>query len=142
MVRRMDDGSGTGWTALRAMVLGTTVRHGPCGAVSRVRLHAGFESSAKKLLAEADRRQLELLLLADPRAGQVIERTGGFRKVRFARPSRREGKSGGTRVIYYFLERSSRIYLLLVYAKSVKDDLSRSEENELRVLARQLEGEE
>ena len=100
-----------------------------------------FENSAKKLLTEEDRRALELLLLEDPRRGQVIERTGGFRKVRFARPSRREGKSGGTRVVYYLLDRRSRIYLLLVYSKTVKDNLSRAEENELRKLAQALEGE-
>ena len=102
----------------------------------------GFESSAKKLLTEEDHRELELLLLEDPRRGQVIERTGGFRKVRFARPSRREGKSGGTRVVYYFLDRRDRIYLLLVYAKGVKDDLTRTEENDLRKLARALEEEQ
>lgn len=101
-----------------------------------------FENSAKKLLTEEDRRRLELFLLEDPRRGQVIERTGGFRKVRFARPSRREGKSGGTRVIYYLLDRRDRIYLLLVYSKTVKDDLTRAEENELRKLARELEADE
>jgi len=90
-------------------------------------------------LTEEDRRELELLLLDDPKRGQLIERTGGFRKVRFARPSRREGKSGATRVIYYFLDRRDRIYLLLVYAKGVKDDLTRAEENDLRKLARALE---
>jgi len=100
-----------------------------------------FESSAKKLLTEDDRRELELLLVEDPTRGQVIERTGGFRKVRFARPSRREGKSGGTRVIYYFLDRRDRIYLLLVYAKGMKDNLTRAEENELRKLAKALEEE-
>jgi hypothetical protein len=100
-----------------------------------------FESSAKKLLSEEDRRELELLLLGDPRRGKVIERTGGFRKVRFARPSRHEGKSGGTRVIYYLLDRRDRIYLLLVYAKGVKDTLTRAEENELRKLAKALEEE-
>jgi len=68
-----------------------------------------FEASAKKLLTEEDRRELELLLVEDPRRGQVIERTGGFRKVRFARPSRREGKSGGTRVIYYYIDRRARV---------------------------------
>ena len=100
-----------------------------------------FEASAKKLLDEEDRRQLELMLVADPRRGQVIERTGGFRKVRFARPSRREGKSGGTRVIYYFIQSKDRIYLIDVYAKGVKDDLTRAEENGLREVARVLEGE-
>jgi hypothetical protein len=100
-----------------------------------------FETAAKKLLTEADRRELELLLLGDPKSGQVIERTGGFRKVRFARPSRREGKSGGTRIIYYLVERRERVYLLLVYSKGAKDNLTRAEENELRKLAKILEGE-
>jgi hypothetical protein len=100
-----------------------------------------FEASAKKLLTEEDRRELELLLVEDPRRGQVIERTGGFRKLRFARPSRREGKSGGTRVIYYFIDRRDRIYLIEVYSKRVKDDLSRADENALRSVARALEGE-
>jgi len=72
----------------------------------------------------------------------VIERTGGFRKIRFGRPSRREGKSGGTRVIYYLVDRKDRIYLLLVYPKTAKDDLTRAEENELRKHARVLEGEQ
>ena len=98
--------------------------------------------SAKKLLTEEDRRELELLLLEDPERGQLIERTGGFRKLRFARPRRREGKSGGTRVIYYFLGRRDRIYLLLVYAKGVKENLTRAEENELRKSARALEEEQ
>ena len=125
------------------MVLGTTLR---LGYSRRHRIEfittQRFEISAKKLLTEEDRRELELLLLEDPKRGQLIERTGGFRKVRFARPSRREGKSGGTRVIYYLLDRRDRIYLLLVYAKGVKDDLTRAEENELRKLARALEEEQ
>jgi hypothetical protein len=54
-----------------------------------------FEAAAKKLLTEEDRRHLELSLVEDPAAGRLIERTGGFRKFRFARPSRHEGKSGG-----------------------------------------------
>ena len=125
------------------MVLSTRLRQSERKelAIEVVSTHS-FETSAKKLLTEEDRRELELLLVEDPTRGQVIERTGGFRKVRFARPSRREGKSGGTRVIYYFLDRRDRIYLLLVYAKGVKDNLTRAEENELRKLAKALEEEE
>ncbi len=44
-------------------------------------------------------------------------------------------------MIYYLLDRRDRIYLLLVYAKGVKDDLTRAEENDLRKLARALEEE-
>lgn len=95
-----------------------------------------FEVAAKRLLTEEDRRYLEVLLLDDPRRGQLVQRTGGFRKMRFARPSRREGRSGGTRVIYYYVDRMDRIYLVLVYAKGAKDDLTQAEENELRKLAK------
>ena len=45
-------------------------------------------------------------------------------------------------MIYYVVDRRDRIYLLLVYPKTVKDDLTRAEENELRKLARVLEGEQ
>ena len=45
-------------------------------------------------------------------------------------------------MVYYFLDRRDRIYLLLVYAKGVKDNLTRAEENELRKLAKLLEEEE
>ena len=44
-------------------------------------------------------------------------------------------------MIYYLLDRRDRIYLLLVYAKGVKDTLTRAEENELRKLAKILEEE-
>jgi hypothetical protein len=44
-------------------------------------------------------------------------------------------------VIYYFIQRKDRIYLIEVYAKGVKDDLSRAEESGLREVARVLEGE-
>jgi hypothetical protein len=100
-----------------------------------------FEAAAKKLLTEEDRRHLELQLLGDPKHGALLERTGGFRKVRFGRPSRREGRSGGVRVIYFFAEGRGRIFLLLVYSKGAKDNLTRAEENELRRLGRCLEGE-
>lgn len=122
------------------MVLSTILCLGERPDIEFVATH-GFEASAKRILTEEDRRRLELLLLEEPRRGQLIERTGGFRKMRFARPSRREGKSGGTRVIYFVLDRRNRIYLLLVYAKGAKDDLTRAEENELRKLARALEEE-
>jgi hypothetical protein len=51
-------------------------------------------------------------------------------------------RAAGPRVIYYYLDRRNRIYLLLVYSKGVKDNLTRAEENELRKLAKALEREE
>ena len=97
-----------------------------------------FEASARRLLTEDDRRELELLLAVDPTRGAVIPGAGGVRKLRFARRSRREGKSGGTRVIYYFVDTEHRIYLLDMYSKRQKEDLTRAELKTLRVLARSV----
>ncbi len=100
-----------------------------------------FEASARGVLAEADRRELEVLLAEDPRRGAIVPRTGGFRKIRFARPTRTEGKSGGVRVIYYFVDREELVLLFLVYPKSQKDDLTPAEENALKKIAKALKGE-
>ena len=100
-----------------------------------------FEASAKGVLEEADRRELEVLLAEEPHRGAIVPRTGGFRKLRFARPTRTEGKSGGVRVVYYFVDREELVFLILVYAKNRKDDLTPAEENVLKKIAKELKGE-
>jgi hypothetical protein len=59
---------------------------------------------------------------ADPARGDLIKGGGGIRKMRFAVSGR--GKSGGVRVIYYWAKPRDRIYLLLIYPKSRRDDLT------------------
>lgn len=66
-----------------------------------------------------------------PDAGAVIPGSGGIRKARWAR--RGAGKRGGVRVIYYFHSQAVPLFLLTVYAKSRRADLS---ESELRVMRR------
>ena len=56
-----------------------------------------FEEKARKLLGEAGFDDLLDFLVRRPKAGRIIEGTGGLRKARFARPG--QGKSGGARVI-------------------------------------------
>ncbi len=68
---------------------------------------------------------LQAFLAVHPEAGDVIRGTGGIRKIRWAMPGR--GKRGGSRVIYYWLGEQDSIYLLTVYAKGVKDDLTAAE---------------
>ena len=65
------------------------------------------------------------MLSVHPEAGDVIRGTGGIRKIRWAMPGR--GKRGGSRVVYYWLTARDHIYLLTVYAKGVKDDLTPAE---------------
>ncbi|HZR59425.1 MAG TPA: type II toxin-antitoxin system RelE/ParE family toxin [Xanthobacteraceae bacterium] len=63
--------------------------------------------------------------------------TGGARKARAARGGR--GKSGGARIIYYVVSRRGVVYLLDVYAKSAKEDLTDAEKKEIRKLVAPIE---
>jgi len=87
---------------------------------------------AARLLSESERRDVIDRLAAQPRAGDLIQGTGGIRKLRWARGGR--GKSGGVRVIYYFHSDRIPLYLLTVFGKGEKADLSKGERNELAKL--------
>ena len=82
---------------------------------------------------------LQVFLSAHPEAGNVIPGTGGIRKVRWAMAGR--GKRGGSRVIYYWVARRDHIYLLTVYAKGVKDDLTAAERDAWRKAVEEIENE-
>ena len=68
---------------------------------------------------------LQAFLGVHPEAGDVIRGTGGVRKIRWTMAGRR--KRGGSRIIYYWLAKEEHIYLLTVYAKGAKDDLTAAE---------------
>lgn len=84
---------------------------------------------AEKLLSPDERRDLLLYLAAHPKAGDLIEGTGGVRKLRWARGGR--GKSGGVRVIYYVHSDAMPLYLLTLFVKSERANLSKQERNDL-----------
>lgn len=92
-----------------------------------------FAATAKGLLDEEDRRELELALLEDPKRGDTMPRTGGFRKARWA--AKGKGKSGGARVVYFYLAHRETIYVLLAYDKGTQDDLTELQRAELKKLA-------
>jgi mRNA-degrading endonuclease RelE of RelBE toxin-antitoxin system len=69
-------------------------------------------------------------LMEDPKAGVLIQGTGGLRKVRWGIKNR--GKSGGVRIIYYWQQSEEQIYLLTVYAKNEAVDLSANEKKMLK----------
>lgn len=72
-------------------------------------------------------------IAADPRKGAVIPESGGLRKLRFAVGSR--GKSGGVRIIYLHIAEDAPVYLLEVFGKGEKADLTRAERNALAKVA-------
>ncbi len=88
--------------------------------------------TAGNLLTDVDRRAIVDHLAAHPAAGDLIEGTGGVRKLRWARDGR--GKSGGVRVIYYFHSGVMPLYLLTMFAKNERANLSKAERNELAEL--------
>ena len=84
---------------------------------------------AEKLLSDAERRDVVDYLAIHPKAGDVMEGTGGVRKLRWGRGGR--GKSGGVRVVYDFHSGAMPLYLLTLFAKNEQASLSKAERNEL-----------
>jgi hypothetical protein len=95
-----------------------------------------FVRRAARLLSAEERMALLEYLAANPRAGDLIPGTGGVRKLRWARGGR--GKSAGVRAIYYFHSDAMPLYLLTVFGKNERADLTAVERNELAGLARML----
>lgn len=91
-----------------------------------------FVSDARRLLSEAERLALIEWLAANPTAGDVMEGTGGARKVRWAAQGR--GKSGGVRTITYFAGDALPLFLLAIFGKGEKANLSKAERNELKLV--------
>ena len=69
------------------------------------------------------------MVASDPDCGEVMQGTGGFRKVRVGRGGM--GKRGGARVIYILRNENFPIFLVAAYAKNEKDNLTKRERNEL-----------
>ena len=97
-----------------------------------------FQVKWKNLgLDENDMRRLEQEILDNPKVGQVMRETGGVRKMRFAFENR--GKSGSVRIIYVDFEIYEKVYLIDAYQKSEKDNLSKSERNEMQKIVELIE---
>ena len=96
-----------------------------------------FETSTAELLDDEAMREVELTLLAEPRAGALVAGTGGIRKLRAPLPGR--GKRGGARLLYLYIEVRGRIYFLVAYAKNEQVDLSSADKKMLRTMVKHLE---
>lgn len=86
---------------------------------------------------DEDLRKLELELLKNPQIGPVIRGTGRLRKMRFAFPN--GGKSGSVRVCYVDFVIQEAIYLVTVYSKKEKENLTREERNNIKKMIKLLE---
>jgi hypothetical protein len=87
-------------------------------------------------LTEDEREAFVDYVAANPEAGDLIPETGGLRKVRWGRQG--SGKRGGVRVVYYFYDLDMPLYLITVYAKAAREDLSPEEKRNLAALSAEM----
>ena len=90
-----------------------------------------YLNDAKALgLTEPERDFIVSWIASNPEAGDIIVGTGGARKIRFA--GKGKGKSGGYRVITFYSGPDIPVFLLNVFAKNEKADLTAKERNTLK----------
>jgi mRNA-degrading endonuclease RelE of RelBE toxin-antitoxin system len=92
-----------------------------------------FTDQITSLLDDGSYAELQQALIADPKAGDLIRRSRGLRKIRWRLPGK--GKSGGIRVIYY-LVCSEEMFLLYAYPKSKQENIT---DDQARILRRLVE---
>lgn len=97
-----------------------------------------FTRQIKQIATDDELRALQRELIACPDKGDIIESTGGLRKIRMAIGD--HGKSSSARVIY-LLATSEVVWLLVAYLKNSKESLTRAEKAELKKLATILKNE-
>ena len=120
-------------TAVRQWRIEDVVKERPAQTVAEM---PSYTSKASKLLTVAERDTVVWTVANEPESGVLIQGTGGIRKIRFGIGSR--GKRGGVRVAYFFHNEHMPIYMLAIFAKNEKSDLSASERSALAKLTRSL----
>lgn len=93
-----------------------------------------FERHRTDYLDDAAFARLQQALMKDPEAGDVIEGTGGLRKLRFADNRRGKGKRGGLRVIYYWWSAGVQFWLYTLYDKDEMADLTPKQRKALKAM--------
>ncbi len=97
---------------------------------------AEFTSRAKRRMSAKEVETVIDLVAAEPLSGDLIQGAGGLRKLRFAVEGK--GKSGSVRIIYYYYNESIPVFLITVFAKKEKDNLTKAERNMLAKVVRIL----
>ena len=91
-----------------------------------------FVRQAADVWKDGERMAFVDFIAANPEAGDVIPDTGGLRKVRWSRQG--TGKRGGVRVIYFYHDCDMPLYLMLIYAKAQRADLTPDEKRRAKAL--------
>jgi len=88
-----------------------------------------FLKRSSNLINADEKASIINYLAFHPQSGDLMQGTGGIRKLRWSALGK--GKSGGVRVIYYYHDGTMPLFLLTVFGKGEKANLSRAERNEL-----------
>jgi hypothetical protein len=88
-----------------------------------------FLNATERIFDEAEITEIVDTVAAEPECGDVMAGTGGFRKFRFAREGM--GKSGGARVVYIYKSEHYPVFLMTVFPKNKKANLTKAERNAL-----------
>jgi len=92
---------------------------------------AEFAKQAKVCMDDKTKQDFINFIAKNPLAGDLIQGTGGARKIRWQVDSHK-GKSGGARVIYYYHDQNIPIFLFTAYKKNQKENLTTSEKSILK----------
>ncbi|HEV2562814.1 MAG TPA: type II toxin-antitoxin system RelE/ParE family toxin [Rhizomicrobium sp.] len=95
-----------------------------------------FIRQAADIWNSPEREAFVDFIARNPEAGDVVQETGGVRKVRWRRAG--SGKRGGVRVVYFYYNENLPLYLLMLYAKSDREDMTAEEKKAARKLTAAL----
>jgi hypothetical protein len=95
-----------------------------------------YSNKARKLLNAEEQKNIIDYLSAHPKSGDIVQGTGGIRKLRWKRDA--AGKRGGVRVIYYYHNEKIPLYFFTLFGKNQKSNLSKSEQAALAKLVKIL----
>ena len=93
-----------------------------------------FERHREEYLDDEAFSTLQRELMRSPAAGDVIQGTGGLRKMRFVDKRRGKGKRGGLRVVYYWWDAGMQFWLFTLYDKDEMDDLTPRQRRDLKAM--------
>lgn len=99
-------------------------------------LHSFRRAAADAGMSGEEIQALVMFLAANPMAGDEMAGTGGCRKLRVA--GRRKGKSGGYRTITFYSGVEMPVFLITVFSKGEKANLTKQERNALASMTKQI----
>lgn len=100
---------------------------------------SAFTRLIRELMDDDQYRELQEALVRRPDAGDLIPGSGGLRKVRWKLDGK--GKSGGVRIIYYWMTADDQLWMLYGYAKAGKEDLTKEQLKTLRKIVERWKNE-